>query len=69
MFYQKNVPVWERILRVVAGLIVIALTLAFSPSGWLSALIIASAAIFVFFGFVGYCPMCALAGRKLTPKK
>jgi uncharacterized protein (DUF983 family) len=69
MFYQKNLPLWERVLRVLAGAIVIAVTLSSSLAGWLSALIIASAVAFLFFGFIGFCPACALVGRKLDAKK
>lgn len=45
MFYVKNVQGWERVLRVVLGLIV-------------AAGIVAS-------GLVGFCPMCAMVGRRL----
>ena len=67
MFYQKNLPLRERVLRVLAGSIAIAVTLSLSLNGWLSALLIASA--FLFFGFIGFCPMCALAGRKPVARK
>lgn len=64
MFYVKNVPNWERVLRIVAGLIVIAL--AFSQlSGVLATVVAASAAGIVVSGLVGFCPMCALVGRRL----
>ncbi|MDC7715500.1 DUF2892 domain-containing protein [Vogesella sp. LYT5W] len=69
MFYQKNLPLRERVLRVLAGSIAIAITLSLSLSGWLSALLIASAGAFLFFGFIGFCPMCALAGRKPVAQK
>ncbi len=69
MFYQKNLPLWERALRVLIGIIVIAVTLSLSLDGWVRALIIAGAATFTFFGFIGFCPMCAMVGRKLDAKK
>lgn len=69
MFYQKNLPLRERVLRVLAGSIAIAVTLSLSLNGWLSALLIASAGAFLFFGFIGFCPMCALAGRKPVARK
>lgn len=69
MFYQKNLPLRERVLRVLAGSIAIAVTLSLSLNGWLSALLIASAGAFLFFGFIGFCPMCALAGRKPVAQK
>lgn len=69
MFYQKNLPLWERVLRVLAGVVVIAVTLSLPLAGWLRTLIITSAAAFLFFGFIGFCPACALVGRKLDAKK
>lgn len=69
MFYQKNLPLWERVLRVLAGILVIAVTLSLPLAGWLRTLIIVSAAAFLFFGFIGFCPACALVGRKLDAKK
>jgi hypothetical protein len=64
MFYVKNVPTWERILRVVLGLIVVVagVQLVGGTWGWLLA---ASAAGIVGSGLFGFCPMCALVGRRL----
>ncbi|MFT3925958.1 MAG: DUF2892 domain-containing protein [Myxococcales bacterium] len=63
-FFIKNVPGWERALRVAAGLLVggIAYLGGESPWNWLGALLGAELAL---TGFVGFCPMCALAGRRL----
>jgi hypothetical protein len=64
MFYLKNVPVWERIVRVVAGIAVAVLALAF----WLEpvGIVVAIAALgIVVSGLVGFCPACALLGRRL----
>jgi hypothetical protein len=69
MFYQKNLPVWERILRVTAGILVIVATLLFPLAAWMRGVIIASALAFAFFGFIGFCPACALYGRKLNNKQ
>lgn len=69
MFYQKNLPLWERVLRVLAGVIVIAFALFLPLAAWARGLIIVSATAFAFFGFIGFCPMCAMAGRKLDSKK
>ncbi|RYZ03529.1 MAG: DUF2892 domain-containing protein [Myxococcales bacterium] len=67
MFFLKNVPTWERVLRVVAALAatVAALRVLAPPSAWL----VASAAIgFALTGLFGVCPACALVGRRL-PKQ
>ncbi|MES2583147.1 MAG: DUF2892 domain-containing protein [Pseudomonadota bacterium] len=66
-FYVKNVPGWERVLRIVAGSVVAAFALySFAgPMGWLLA---ASAAGIAISGLVGFCPMCAMVGRRLDKK-
>lgn len=63
-FYVKNVPVWERVLRVLVGLVVAGVALVALPglTGWLVA---GSAMGVVVSGLVGFCPMCAMVGRRL----
>ena len=65
MFYLKrNLPVWERIARVVMGAglawlayrLPVAATLAWV--GW------AGVATLVLTAFVGFCPACAMLGRR-----
>lgn len=67
MLYVKNVPPGERVLRTVLGLLAVGLSLALlaSPWSWLAA---ASAAGIVVSGLVGFCPMCAMVGRRLDRK-
>jgi len=64
MFYVKNVPTGERILRVVAGAAAAAggLVLLGGTAGWLVA---AGAVGLVASGLFGFCPACAMVGRKL----
>lgn len=64
MFYVKNVPVWERLLRGVAGaaLVIYALAALEGTAAWLS---IAAAAGMVLSGLFGFCPACAMVGRRL----
>ncbi|MGF7000532.1 YgaP family membrane protein [Paraburkholderia sp. GAS32] len=65
MFYVKNVPGWERIIRVLLGSLAIVLAIVFLQS--LTAVIVSIAAIgIVASGLVGFCPACALVGRKLA---
>ena len=63
--YLKNLPVWERILRVFMTIsLVIAGFVLFGNGLW--SWIIAVAAIgFGLTGIIGFCPMCALFGRRL----
>lgn len=64
MFYVKNVPTWERVLRVVAGLAVAAWGVLALGGLW-GAMTALSAAGIVLSGLVGFCPACAMVGRKL----
>lgn len=66
MFYTKNLPGWERALRVIMGIGLLAASiLYFGPTavGWAAGLVGAMAAM---SGMVGFCPGCAMAGRKLN---
>jgi hypothetical protein len=64
MWYVKNVPGWERALRVLAGLAVSVWALT-GLSGLIGWLVAGSAAGIVLSGLVGFCPACAMIGRKL----
>ena len=65
MFYIKNVPIWERILRAIIGIVLIGYSVLGHPSLLVSGLSISSAAFVIVTGFLGWCPMCALVGRKI----
>lgn len=74
MLYPKNVPNIERLLRFVLGLGLVALVIMGEPLvGALSPLVIAILLFTVGFvivtGFVGWCPACALVGRKIKLKQ
>ncbi|SAL50118.1 YgaP family membrane protein [Caballeronia humi] len=64
-FFQKNLPVWERSLRTIVGLAVVVGAFLVPLEPWLKWALAASGASFVAMGFIGFCPMCAMAGRKL----
>ena len=68
MFYVKNVPTWERIVRVIAGLAAIVAGYSLVGGMW-GTLIAVSAAGIVGSGLFGFCPMCAMVGRRLEQKK
>ena len=72
MFYVKNVPLPERILRVFLGIALAAsaLFMFLQPardafSWWLVLALLISGLLATATGFVGWCPACALVGRKL----
>jgi hypothetical protein len=64
MFYRKNMGATERALRLVAGAMMVAFAFAVLgiwPRGWLLA---AGGVMVVATGMVGFCPACALVGRR-----
>lgn len=64
MLYVKNVPVWERVVRVVAGLIALVFMVVNWGAPWMMGAGVAGIMLSL-TGLVGFCPMCALVGRKL----
>ncbi|MBS0172508.1 MAG: DUF2892 domain-containing protein [Nitrospira sp.] len=66
MFYVKNLPTWERILRVIMGI----MSLAYAGINWgVSGLAVGvgiMGAVLAMTGLMGFCPMCAMVGRKLN---
>ena len=69
VFYVKNVPGWERGLRVAAGLLMIACGLLGLAGLLVGYLVAAAGVVTMLTGFLGICPMCAMAGRKLSGPK
>jgi hypothetical protein len=71
MFYRKNLPGWERVMRSVGGVVMIAYGLFGMPglpgmSGAMAGYLIAGTGVVaILTGFFGFCPMCAMVGRKL----
>ena len=64
MFYRKNMGSKESWARVIGGALIVACSLTQigpPPLGWALA---ASGAFTALTGLVGYCPACAMAGRK-----
>ena len=67
MLYRKNLPVWERTIRVVAGIVMglcgfLGPGLAGTPVGLV---IVAAGGMTLLTGFFGFCPACAIVGRRL----
>jgi len=64
-FFVKNVPNWERVVRIIVALTaaLISLNALAAPWGWLVA---GSALGFGMTGLFGFCPACALVGRRLS---
>ena len=65
MFYRKNLPGWERAMRTIGGVVMIAYGLLGMPGMMAGYLIAATGAVAMATGFFGFCPMCAVVGRRL----
>jgi hypothetical protein len=73
MLYPKNVPNWERIARFAVSLVLVVIALSDqilfgNPSVIRVVVLIGSAVFLVVTAFVGWCPACAMVGRKLKKK-
>lgn len=64
MLYVKNVPDWERALRILAALALLAAGF-WAGAGLLAWLALAAAAGLSLSGLLGYCPACAMVGRRI----
>jgi hypothetical protein len=68
VFFVKNVCPVERALRVLGSAAVSAVALVSLSPPW-NWTIAGSAVAFALTGIFGFCPMCALAGRRLDREK
>lgn len=65
MFYlQRNLPVWERATRLGGGLVLAGVAVWVQPDGWLLWAGLGSAVMMTLTGLVGFCPACAMFGRR-----
>ncbi len=67
MFYLKNITLAERIARVIAAALLLACGLIAMKGMALGYVVALSGAITLLTGAVGFCPMCAMVGRKPLP--
>ena len=67
MLYVKNLPAWERSVRLLASVAMSLCAYKFwgHPLGVIFAVLAVYNALTATFGF---CPACAMAGRRLKPK-
>jgi Protein of unknown function (DUF2892) len=65
VFYRKNIYNWEQGLRIIASLALVAYATLAMPAGMLSYALIAGGIGFGLTGVFGFCPMCAMVGRRL----
>lgn len=67
MIYAKNLPLWERSLRISAGTVAAAYALL-GVGGVMGWVILAGGVGTALTGIFGFCPACALAGRRLEKR-
>jgi hypothetical protein len=65
MFFIKNVPPFERLLRFALGAAMAGFGFWIGKGPLVAALAAASGLGLALTGAVGFCPMCALVGRRL----
>lgn len=63
MCFKTNLPGWERAIRIAVGAMMAALSYLYAGAPWDWAGIAAGAMVLA-TGFVGFCPMCAMVGRR-----
>lgn len=64
MYFKTNLPGWERVIRVAMGVVVAGIAYRFAPSALVNWVGIGMGAMLAATGFVGFCPMCAMVGRR-----
>ena len=67
MIYVKNLPLWERSLRIGLGMAAAAYAVL-NLDGVLGWTIAAGGVGAALTGLFGFCPACALAGRRLKQR-
>jgi Protein of unknown function (DUF2892) len=65
MLYQKNLPMKERVIRVVAAVAMVACGLIGLQGMAIGYLVAGAGVITALNGFLGFCPACSMAGRSL----
>lgn len=63
-FLKRNLPIWERFLRLAAAVLILWLALSGVTAGIVTWLAFATAATMALTAFVGFCPACAMVGRR-----
>ena len=64
MYFKTNLPGWERATRIAMGVMVVGLAYLYAPTSFLTWVGIAMGVMFAGTGFIGFCPMCAMVGRR-----
>jgi hypothetical protein len=68
MWYRRNVPGWEGWLRILVGLTMLAWGAFHIQTSGRGLDLVLGGLFMAATGFVGYCPVCKLVGRKPIDK-
>lgn len=63
-YFKTNLPGPERAIRIAMGIMVAGLAYLYGPSLLMTGIGVAMGIVFAGTGFVGFCPMCAMVGRR-----
>jgi len=66
MIFKRNVPGWERGLRAACGIALLIMAAMMPLADWPLWAVLASGAGLLGSAAMGFCPACALAGRRLS---
>lgn len=69
MIYAKNLPLWERTLRTLGGVAIIAYAWLASASPVVLAGAAAAGAMLIVTSLISFCPACAMVGRRAIGKE
>jgi len=64
MYFKTNLPGGERAIRIAMGIMVAGLAYLYAPSSMMAWVGIGMGVMFAGTGFIGFCPMCAMVGRR-----
>ena len=66
MSFTRNVPGWERGVRALLGIALLGAAALVPFAGWALVAAIAAGATMIVTALAGFCPACALAGRRMS---
>ncbi|MDR3464551.1 MAG: DUF2892 domain-containing protein [Xanthobacteraceae bacterium] len=69
MYLKTNLPGWERAIRVALGVVIAVMAWRTAAAPWMIWAGAAMGTMLAVTGFVGFCPMCAMVGRRAIARE